>query len=256
MFYLSKFLSSWVLPPGIIIILIIITYIFILTNKRNKGLFLSLSTAIFVYLLSIEPIKNILLSPLENEFPFPKDIKHLQCEAIVVLGGGVIRGSPDSDGKASPSRSTLKRLFMAYKIWKYTKKPIIVSGGTVYALNGEAEATAMEKTLIELGIPKKYILKEEKSRNTFENVSNISKLIKERNIKFVCLVTSAYHMPRSMYVFYAFNINTFPVPTDYLVDKKPIGWYSFLPKADNFFYSFLALKEYLGIFYYTFRYGV
>ncbi len=256
MFYLSKFISSWILPPGIIIVFVIITAIFILLNRRKKGLFLSVFTAIFVYMLSIEPVKNTLLSPLENEFPFPEDIKNLQCDAIVVLGGGIVRGSPDNNGKASPSRSTLKRLYMAYKIWKYNKKPIIVSGGTVYYHNGESEADVMERTLIELGVPKKYIIKEEKSRNTFENISNISKLLEEKDIKFVCLVTSAYHMPRSIYVFYAFNINAYPVPTDYLVDKKPLGWYSFIPKAHNFYHSFLALKEYLGIFYYTFRYGV
>lgn len=256
MFYLAKFISSWLLPPGIIIVLIIITAIFIAINKKKRGLFLSVLTAIIVYTLSIEPTKNFLLSPLENEFPFPEDIKHLQCQAIVVLGGGIVRGSPDTNGKASPSRSTLKRLYMAYKIWKYNKKPIIVSGGTVYYSNGETEADVMARTLVELGVPKKYIIKEEKSRNTFENISNISKLLKDKDIKFVCLVTSAYHMPRSMYVFYAFNINAYPVPTDYLIDKKPLGWYSFIPKADNFFYSFLALREYLGIFYYTFRYGV
>ncbi len=256
MFYFSKFLASLFLPPGLIIILIISSIILIVLNKKRKGLILSFVTAIIVYNLSIEPVKNALLSPLENEFPFPENIKHLQCEAIVVLGGGIIRGSPDSNGKAAPSRSTLKRLYMAYRVWKYNKKPIIVSGGTVYYHNGEVEADVMEKTLVDLGIPKKYIIKEGKSRNTFENVSNIKSILEEKDVRLVCLITSAYHMPRSVYVFYAFNINAYPVPTDYLMDKKPLGWYSFIPKADNFFYSFLALKEYLGIFYYTFRYGI
>ncbi len=256
MFYLSKFISSWILPPGLIIVFLIITTIFLFQKKVKKGLFLSVITAIFVYFLSIEPVKNLLLYPLETEYPFPESLKDLKCEAIVVLGGGIRRGSPDYYGKAAPTETTLKRLFMAYRVWKVHKKPIIVSGGNVFYNNGETEADVMEKTLIQLGVPKKYIIKENGSRNTYENVQNIKRILEEKDINFVCLITSAYHMPRSIYVFYAFHINALPVPTDYLIDKRPTGWYSFIPKADYFYGSFRALKEYLGIFYYTFRYGV
>ncbi|NPA53630.1 MAG: YdcF family protein [Aquificae bacterium] len=256
MFYFSKFIASWILPPGALILFLLLIVFFLKKGRAKKGLFLALSMAIFIYLISIEPVKNILLKPLETEFPFPENIKELSCDAIVILGGGIVRGSPDSFGKASPSNITLKRLFMGYRVWKEIKKPIIVSGGLVYYKNGETEADVMKKTLVSIGVPSKMIFKEGGSRNTYENVQAIRELLDEKEYKLVCLVTSAYHMPRAVYVFQSFYISVEPVPTDYRIDKKPLGWYSFIPNYKYFYESTLALKEYIGIFYYTFRYGI
>ncbi len=256
MFYISKFISSWILPPGIIIVFLLIIIYLLIKKRLKKGLFLTVLVSIFVYLLSIEPVKNFLLKPLENEFPFPENLKELNCDAIVILGSDIVRGSPDSLGKASPSNTTLKRLFMGYRVWKEIKKPIIVSGGLVYYKNGETEAEVMKRTLVEMGVPAKNIFEEGGSRNTYENVKGIKDLIEEQDFKLVCLITSAYHMPRSVYVFQSFYIPVEAVPTDYLRDKKPIGWYSFIPSFDYFYQSALAIKEYIGIFYYTFRYGI
>ncbi len=256
MFYLSKFVSSWILPPGIIIVFLIITAFFLIRRRVRKGLFLTVYVAIIVYLLSIEPVKNFLLKPLETEFPFPENIKELNCDAIVILGGGIVRGSPDYGGKASPSDTTLKRLFMGYRLWKEIKKPVIVSGGLVYYKNGETEADVMKKTLVDMGIPSKNIFIEGGSRNTYENVLGIKEFLEENELNLVCLVTSAFHMPRSVYVFQSFYIPVEPVPTDYRIDKRPLGWYSFIPRFNFFYESSIAIKEYIGIFYYTFRYGI
>ncbi len=256
MFYLSKVISSFILPPGLIIVFLTIIAFLLWKKRQRKGLFLTVYTAIIVYLISIEPVKNFLLSPLENKYPFPENLKNLECDIIVILGGGIIRGSPDSNGKASPSETTLKRLFMGYKLWKEIKKPILVSGGKVFYKNGETEASVMKDTLIELGVPEKEILKEEKSRNTYENVKDIKDIMDKYGYQIACLVTSAYHMPRSAYVFQSLYIPVEPVPTDYLIDKKPFGWYSFIPRLDYFKGSVKALKEYIGIFYYTFKYGI
>ena len=82
-------------------------------------------------------------------------------DAIIVLGAG-LRGSRPS--------STLKgRLDAAYDY--HTENPdalIVVSGGKGHD-EDITEALAMETYLIELGVPKEKIVKEEKSTSTYEN---------------------------------------------------------------------------------------
>jgi len=255
MFFLSKFLSYWILPPGLIIVLLIIT-VFLMRKRSKKGFYLGLFTAFLIYLISIEPVKNSLLLPLENEFPFPGDLKNVRCDAIVVLSGGAVRNTPDEYGNDSPSESSLKRLVMGYRLWRIIKKPIIISGGNPYNRGKGSEAEALASTLKMLGVKPEDIIVEGFSKNTYENVRNIKEIVDENGWNKVCLVTSAYHMPRSIYVFQSFYIPVEPIPTDYLVNRTGYSWISFLPRPDSFHGSVKAIKEYIGIFYYTFRYGI
>ncbi len=255
MFYLSKFLTYWILPPGLIIVLLTIT-IFLIRKRSKKGVLVGILTVLFIYGISIEPVKNLLLRPLEDEFPFPDNLKNIKCDAIVILGSGSIYNSPDEYGKNAPTDTELKRLYMGYRLWKALKKPIVVSGGDVFDRSDESEADVMSRTLIRLGVSPEYIIKEKNSKNTYENVRNIKEILDEHEWNKVCLVTSAYHMPRSVYVFQSFYIPVEPVPTDYLVNRTSYKWVSYLPTLQSFYGSVKAIREYIGIFYYTFRYGV
>ncbi len=82
-------------------------------------------------------------------------------DAIIVLGAG-LRGSRPS--------STLKgRLDAAYDYHKENPDALIVVSGGKGHDEDITEAQAMETYLIELGVPKEKIVKEEKSTSTFEN---------------------------------------------------------------------------------------
>lgn len=82
-------------------------------------------------------------------------------DAIIVLGAG-LRGSRPS--------STLKgRLSAAYDYHKENPKALIVVSGGKGHDEDITEAEAMEKYLINLGVPKEKIVKEEKSTSTYEN---------------------------------------------------------------------------------------
>ena len=87
---------------------------------------------------------------------------------------------------------------------------------------------------------------EEKAKNTFQNATEVSNWLKERkeNIDSIQLITSYYHIPRSLIIFKKF----FP-------DKKliavPVSQFSF--SEGLFFHIKLIFSEYLKIFY-TFFY--
>ena len=82
MFFAKKIISYFILPPGIYIVLFLLIY---LLSKRKTVKYISLLSALSLYLISIEPVKDLLLLPLENMYKKPKVLKG---DIIVVLGGG------------------------------------------------------------------------------------------------------------------------------------------------------------------------
>ncbi len=242
-FFVSKTIGYFLVPPGFIVLLLIITLLLLFLKKLRAAKILLIFTLFLTYLLSIEPVKDMLLSPLENRFNFPQS---LNCNYIVVLGGGQIYHSKAFSNKPAPSCSTLKRLVVALKVYKSIKKPIIVSGGLLRQ-NAYPEAYTMKNFLVRLGVGGNMIIEDNKSKNTFENALFVKRIVKHSKI---CLITSAYHMPRSMLIFKSFGIKAQPVPADYKIYHTPYGYYSFVPHIGYFRDSSIAIKEYIGIAYF------
>ncbi len=161
MFFLSKLFNIFFLPPGLFIILIIISILFIIKNKIKTGIITLIITTLIFYLLSILPIKNLLLIPLEFQKRLEENT-NTEFDTIVILSGGTSVITPDRNMKNSLSYESFQRTYMGFILWKIKKVPIIVSGGKSFG-SIEADAITMENVLIELGIPKDQIIKEIRS---------------------------------------------------------------------------------------------
>ena len=75
---------------------------------------------------------------------------------------------------------------------------MIPSGGKG-ADEAVSEAEAMEKYLLEKGIPAEMIIKEDQSTTTYENLQNSKAIIDSRpGSKYTVLVTSNYHVYRAL----------------------------------------------------------
>ena len=114
-----------------------------------------------------------------------------QYDAIIVLGAQVL---PDG----SPSVQLGWRLDAAYEAYQQKPVPVVVCGA-----RGKdepmTEADAMKQYLTDKGVPDETILKDPDSFNTRQNLKNASDLLKKKTgIKKVLIVTSDYHVPRSM----------------------------------------------------------
>jgi len=141
---------------------------------------------------------------------------------------------------------------------------ILVSGGQV-PIVGEPTPGAdnMEEFLIMLGVPQEAIWKETASRNTYENALYSHQFLEEKGINRIILVTSAFHMPRSVMLFEQQGFEVIPAPTDYSVTQAEWEsmWefdfvtylYNLFPKAGYLSSTTHSLKEILGIIVYTIR---
>ena len=78
----------------------------------------------------------------------------------------------------------------------------------------------MAEILQALGVPSSAILQDPTSLNTYQNAVNVRKIIQERGIRRVLLVTSAMHMPRSLLIFKKLGIDAIATPTDFLSSQQ------------------------------------
>lgn len=114
-----------------------------------------------------------------------------QYEAIVVLGAQV---KPDGN----PSVQLEWRLDAACEAYRQKHVPVVVCG----AQGGDEpmpEADAMKLYLVGKGVPETDILSDPESFNTDQNLKNAKRLLaKKADIRNVLIVTSDYHVPRSL----------------------------------------------------------
>lgn len=75
-------------------------------------------------------------------------------------------------------------------------KYIIVSGSKGPGEN-ISEAEAMEKYLVQKGVDKNFIILEDKSKNTLENIKFSEKKMEDNNLKSSIIVSNKYHLKRA-----------------------------------------------------------
>ena len=197
MLYVHKFISGWLLPPGGIIVMLFLLcgYCF---KKRSRLRYPLTAVTVTLYLFSILPVAGMLMQGLEKQYVPPALEKIIgKTDAVVVLGGGAVRDVPDISGREALSAVSMNRLITGVRLQKRLDIPIIISGGQVFADSG-TEATVAEKVLLELSVPPQQIFTDTEARNTTENAVNVAALCREQQWQKIVLVTSAFHMPRSV----------------------------------------------------------
>ena len=242
MIYLHKILPFFVSPLGIIFIFLFASFFF----KRKFFEFL----AFLVLIVSTNPlVGNYLMKRLEHPYhPIPiSSIK--ENDAIVVLSGMV---SKVGNNKHSTYEfNDPDRFFAGIDLIKQSKsdKLIFTAGQLPWTVNGLPEGYILKENAISLGVPG-VILVTEKVKNTYEESVAVTKIIS--NSSSIILVTSAFHMDRSKYLFekQGFKVTPYPVDFKTYIQKRTIM--SFLPKLEALNQTSLFIRENIGRLYYKF----
>jgi uncharacterized SAM-binding protein YcdF (DUF218 family) len=249
MIFLSKLFTVLLLPPGCFILALIVLIFFV---RRRIKLFLGL-IVFLLYAMSIQPVSDLLLKPLENAWPpLSENTFRDWPQAIVVLGGGTVQGSPEAGkGRDTLTADAMKRVVYAYTLCGAFPVPLVLSGGKVFEYDQEPEAVAAGRLLESLGLDRSRIILETTSRNTWENARETAKL----GIKKAILVTSAYHARRGVACFERNGVSVIPAPTDYKCQRgQRYDFFSFVPSMIYLENTWFALHEYVGLLYYAAAY--
>ena len=244
MLYLAKFLYMWLLPPGLFL-LVALAMLFLCYKTKKKGWLAGV--LVLIYALSIRPVSDRIIKPLEDCYEQPP-LKELHAaQAIVVLGGGSYSGVKDFDGEGQIAADAANRLFMALRLHKALALPIVLTGGQVFSHSAN-EAEIAYRLLKACGVEEKFLIKERESRNTVENAKFTKTRCSEMGFNKVVLVTSACHMPRSVMIFKREGMHVIPYPTDYKTDRETaLDVFAFVPSTTNLWNTAAAMKEYMGI---------
>lgn len=251
-------------PPGIVIVLLILTLLAYFRKHWLGTGMLVLSTIVLVA-LSLPGTGQMLLAdlqgfakppelvPLADTGPLaavyaPKDNLRDPPQAIVVLGANRRPDAPEYDFQDTLGPAGLERVRYAAFLQRKTRAPILVSGG---APGGEAvsEAELMKAVLEnEFRASVKWI--ERESRNTMENAEFSRTLLAEARVKHVYLVTHAWHMRRAARAFESVGIQVTPAPTGFQAltrSERALG--AGLPSSWGMHLTSLAIRERLGFYW-------
>jgi uncharacterized SAM-binding protein YcdF (DUF218 family) len=163
----------------------------------------------------LTPLGALLLRPLEDRFPQPPaDMQ--EPTGIVVLGGAVASGRSEARGQISLTPDGARMTTAVELARRYPAARLVFTGGPDTLLgHGLAEAISAKKLWLSLGVPAERMTFEAKSRNTWENAVFTRDLVKPKSGEIWLLVTSAWHMPRSVGIFRRIGFDVVPYPVEY-----------------------------------------
>ena len=248
MFIIKKIIEAFLFPPGIVVTVLVVIAVYL--RKRTKsGAVMCAVLAAVCWAGAARVVTRAVLRPLERAYSVPAKA---EGDVIVLLCGGAGDVPIDISAAAALYPATMQRTYAVARLQKKTGLPVIVSGGAPFSDTPEAVAAA--RYLAELGIPKDKIVTEEASRDTFENAAFTLKLCREKGYKKIILVTSGYHMPRSVYLFKKAGCTEIvPYPYGHLAPAaRRLRLRDFLPGDTSDLTR--ALNEYAGLAYYHLYY--
>ena len=219
-FYLAKVVWFVLQPSTLIALLIGYGAILTWTGWARWGRrFVSIG-AILLLLVGLSPLGNALILPLENRFP-RADLNEPPAPAgLLILGGGESR-LVGSARKAPTLNEAGERLLEGAMLGlRFPDSKVAFSGGDAGILfKSDSEAQGAAEILTQLGVPRDRLILEANARDTYENAVYLRKELEvsgafDANARWL-LITSAYHMPRSMGAFRQAGFDVEPWPVDY-----------------------------------------
>ena len=196
------------------------------------------------------PLGSWLLLPLEVRFP-AWDAARGAPDGIVVLGGAIDADVSAAHGVPVLGGAADRIVAGAALAHQYPSARLVFTGGSSNLIgNDPREADYAAELFKRLGVPSEQLTIERRSRNTEENAEFTKGIAAPKDSERWLLVTSAYHMPRSVGLFRKAGFRVEPYPVDWRIGPRAdLRWFSPIA-AEGLQRTELAVHEWLGLFAY------
>jgi uncharacterized SAM-binding protein YcdF (DUF218 family) len=246
-FVLSKTVGVMLLPANFLIGLGLLGAILLATRWFSLGRKLAVASVVLLAICAFSPLGNWVLYPLESRFP-PWDPAQGAPDGIVVLGGGIAPERSEAHGFAVFTDSADRVIAAAELARRYPNARIIYSGGSADLISGDAREADYASAVFEsLGVAKERLTMERRSRNTLENAEFSRALAAPKSGERWLLVTSAFHMPRSVGLFRKAGFAVEPYPVDWRMGGRADLWKFGTNLAGGLGRLDLAAREWIGL---------
>jgi uncharacterized SAM-binding protein YcdF (DUF218 family) len=245
-FVVSKIVGFFALPSNDMLAVGLIGLALTRTKSARAGRGLAAAALALFLAFGLLPFGKVLMEPLEERFP-PWDAARGAPEGIVVLGGAIepeLVERPHSELNEAAERITV----IAELARKYPSAKILYSGGNGHLLpRGGSEAPVAAALIETFGVPPGRLMLENESRNTAENAEFSRRLAMPKPGERWLLVTSAYHMPRSIGAFRQAGFAVEAYPVDYRNAGTSGLWIPFDSVAAGLGRTDTAAREWIGL---------
>ena len=242
LFTLKKVLGGMMLPLPLLLLLIAlgIALLWFSRFQRTGKLCVSLGWLLLL-LLSLQPVADSLLKPIEDKYPTWRDEKRVQY--VVVLGGGYT-WNPNWAPSSNLINNSLPRLTEGIRLWYENPGSKLIFTGAAAKTNPDSTAEAGARVAESLGIPRSEIIVLDKPKDTEEEAAAVKEAIGDAPF---LLVTSASHLPRAMIFFRRAGLTPLPAPANQLAIESPLNpWERAIPSPVWLMHSDRVGYETLG----------
>jgi uncharacterized SAM-binding protein YcdF (DUF218 family) len=214
LFLASKLFWIVAQPGNFLLLLLCLGVLWLVTSARRRGLGLAAAVTLALVVITVAPVGEWVIAPLEARFPPPQLPKNVT--GIILLGGAVDPGITERHHQVALNDAAERITATLALARRYPKARVLISGG-----HGEmvpvhlSEGEATRSLLVADGLDPDRIMLEDRSRNTIENAVFSKELAKPGPDEVWLLVTSAAHMPRAVGCFRHVGWAVLPYPVDY-----------------------------------------
>jgi len=245
-FWVSKLAWLVLSPDSLLVLLIIATWLLALSPWQTAARRLLIASGVLTLLVATVPVGSWLLSSLEQRFPASTE-PGAAPDGIIVLGGSFSMWLSASYEQPQLNDSAERLLTFLALARRYPQARLVFTGGSgVPSLQEVREAEFARQLFSDLGLDPERVIFERESRNTYENAANSRALVNPSPAETWLLITSAYHMPRSMGAFcqQGWKLQAYPVDYQTLAGGPDLLHFGF---AANLRALSLAWHELLGL---------
>jgi uncharacterized SAM-binding protein YcdF (DUF218 family) len=246
-FVASKILGFFVLPLSIVLLALL--RFWALSRRREKPAWRVFWFAfLLLWLCSMPWGADVLLWPLEG--PFEHAPPPLQADVILVLGGALDLAKTEP-GRLEYTQASDRFMYAVKLAQRFPQATVIFAGGTTSFIDkAKTEASLLQAEAVAFGVPAGRIRVDDRSRNTHENALEARRILSEVGGRQVVVLTSAFHMRRSLGCLRQVGIEAMPYAVDFRNHRgapDPFGW---VPQASRLDDATAAIREYVGLVVY------
>ena len=248
-FIASKLIWFLISPDTLLVSFLLLCLVLLWFNQKKKAIVLLHTVVAACLIITFLPVGKWLLYPLEKQFLPLKDLPE-NVDGIIMLAGAESLSLTEYWNQVQIGDAAERYTQFIYLMKAHPDARHIFTGGIGgIDQSGINSSDVARMFFTSQGLDIEKIIFESESRNTFENVRNSQKLVHPLPNETWLLVTSAFHLPRSIGIFYKHNWPVLPFPVDFRTHPEKL--FRIRPNfAGNLNELGQGLHEWLGLLAY------
>lgn len=249
-FWVKKAIGFLLMPLPFCLLLLLAGICLFRTKRARLGRALVVAGTVLLLLFSNKSVSTWLVRPIEARYPAVPELPAnaplppavAACRFVVVLGAG--NGyRPGLSALGELSSSALSRITEAVRLLRVLPDAQLIVSGPGDERH-ESHARVLARAAVSLGLDRQRIRLIEKVRDTEDESLAVRQEVGREPF---ALVTSAWHMPRTMALFRYAGMNPLPSPADFTSRSDGVfQWEEVFPDVESLNRSTCAVRERIG----------